>query len=287
MTRRFLITGCGRSGTGYIATLLGELGIPCGHEVLYQPETCIERAPEWSESVVGESSWLAAPYLATLAEGTLVLHQVREPVAVVRSFLRIRFFEGKSVWKRFAEAHVAELASGTPLERCVKYWLGWNQLCQAASGMRHVEYRRHRLEDIDVDFLDELCSTLGEPRERATIVAALDRIPRDTNTSGAKHQDGSLRWSNLPRGEWGAELEDLAGRYGYAGELPDGGLRSQPRPRAALPSHPSSPAQPASLIHPASPTHSASPMLPAPPIHAAPLTHRAPPTHPAPPGHAS
>ncbi|MCC6409289.1 MAG: hypothetical protein IT453_19175 [Planctomycetes bacterium] len=235
MTRRFLITGCGRSGTGYIATLLGELGIPCGHEVVYQPDTCAERAPAWPEGVRGESSWLAAPYLATLPEGTLVLHQVREPVAVVRSFLRIRFFEGKSVWKRFAEAHVAELASGTPLERCVKYWLGWNKLCQSAAGLRHVEYRRHRLEDIDADFLDELCRALGEPRERATIAAALARIPRDTNTSGTKHQDGSLRWSNLPRGNWGAELEDLAGRYGYAGELPDGGLRSQPRPRAALP----------------------------------------------------
>lgn len=236
MARRLLITGCGRSGTGYLATLLGELGIPCGHEALFGPQVHADAcAPTWPEDVTCEASWLAAPYLATLPADTLVLHQVREPVAVVRSFLRIRLFEGKNVWKRFAEAHAPALAGGTPFERCVKYWLHWNRLCQTASTSSHVAYRRRRLEDVDAELLMELAAELGLPRTRAAVDAALARVPRDTNTSGAKHQDGSVRWSNLPRGDWSAELEDLAGRYGYAGELPDGCLRTQPRPRAALP----------------------------------------------------
>jgi hypothetical protein len=180
-------------------------------------------------------SWLAAPYLATLPEGTLVLHQVREPVAVVRSFLRIRLFEGKSTWKRFAEAHAPSVATGTPLERCVKYWLEWNKLCQSASAAPQLEYRRHRLEDVGEELLAELCRALDEPRELSAIRAALLCVPRDTNTSGSKHQDGSVTWSNLPRGAWSADLEELAGRYGYCGELADGTLRTQPRPKAALP----------------------------------------------------
>lgn len=230
MTRRFLVTGCGRSGTGYLAALFSQLGLQCGHEALFHPAACAEASPSWPAGVVGESSWLAAPFLAGLPPGTLVIHQVREPVAVVRSFLRIRFFEGKSAWKRFAERHAPELATGTPLERCVKYWLHWNRLCQGAAALGQVEYRRHRLEDVDRELLAELCVALGAPRETAAIEAALARVPRDTNTSGAKHQDGSIRWSNLPRGEWSADLEDLAGRLGYAGELADGSLRTQPRP---------------------------------------------------------
>ncbi len=233
---RLLITGCGRSGTGYVSTLLSRLGLPCSHEVVYGEALCSTGAqPVWSDALRAEASWLAAPYLGSLPAGTIVLHQVREPVSVVRSFLRIRFFEGNGPFKRFAERHVPALAVGSPFERSVKYWLFWNQLVASAAQRSELVYRRHRLEDLDVRFVEKLCLEFGVPRSRAEIQRALAEIPRDVNTSGSKHSDASVRWSNLPRGDWTPDLEEFAGRVGYAGETLDGTLRALSNPRAPLP----------------------------------------------------
>lgn len=212
----FLVTGCGRSGTGYAAALFTALGIPCGHEALFSVGALGSDAPPaWPAEVEGESSWLAAPFFLALPPGTVVLHQVREPLAVIRSFARTRFFEGRHVWKRFAERHAPELARGTPLERCVAYWLCWNQLAASAATHAHLVYRRHRLEDLGVERVAQLCEALGRPRSRERIAAAMARVPRDTNTSGVKDGDSATTWASLPRsGAW-SELEQLAARWGY------------------------------------------------------------------------
>src|SRR5689334_5762287 len=90
--QRVLITGCARSGTGYLAALLTELGLECGHERVFAPRTVRGSTPTWPDGVRAESSWLAAPYLAHLPKGTAVVHLVRHPLAVMRSNLRIGFF---------------------------------------------------------------------------------------------------------------------------------------------------------------------------------------------------
>ena len=61
---RFLVTGCGRSGTGYISTTLTSLGCPCGHEVIFRPES-LHAVTElhWPPVLPGESSWLGAPFI--------------------------------------------------------------------------------------------------------------------------------------------------------------------------------------------------------------------------------
>jgi hypothetical protein len=85
----FLITGCARSGTGYTASLFSELGVPCGHEAVFTPySTGFEG---WG-TAQGESSWLAVPFVEQLPAGTVVLHQVRHPAAVIGSLLAIGFF---------------------------------------------------------------------------------------------------------------------------------------------------------------------------------------------------
>ena len=119
--KRFLVTGCARSGTGYIATLLTALGVPCGHERVFNPLT-LGKGDEllWPDASPGESSWLAAPFIPNLPEEVLILHQVRETVAMIRSKVRTRFFEVPTWYKSFAERVCPELLNGSPTERAMR-----------------------------------------------------------------------------------------------------------------------------------------------------------------------
>jgi hypothetical protein len=90
VVKHFVITGCARSGTGYTAELLTRLGLTTEHETVFSPYT--EAFPGWG-AAPGESSWLAAPFIHQLPPGTVVLHQLRHPDAVVRSLLGIHFFD--------------------------------------------------------------------------------------------------------------------------------------------------------------------------------------------------
>ena len=82
--RRFLITGCGRSGTKYMAELMGALGISCGHELVF---TSAGYDGEWGDWPTGESSSYAPPLLDKLPSDVVVFHVVRNPLHVVRSIL--------------------------------------------------------------------------------------------------------------------------------------------------------------------------------------------------------
>ncbi len=221
-TPRVLVTGCARSGTGYTAALLTRLGVNCGHELVYEPGRIraagrgrLDVAPNWPRGVRAESSWLAAPFLQALPRGTLVLHQVRHPLQVVRSKLRIRFFETPTAYLDFAQLHLAGLDSESPLERAARYWCGWNALVERTAGWTSLRYRRHRLEDVDEPLLLELMAELGRDVEPAEIARALREVPRDANRRGDRLRDRGVRLAELAAGTLG-ELEELAKRYGYA-----------------------------------------------------------------------
>lgn len=229
MPRRFLVTGCGRSGTGYTAALLRALGVPCGHEAVFRPDLLAAGTVDWPASRPGEASWLGAPHLLALPEGTVVLHQVREPVAVVRSHLRLGFFSHRTPFLDFAEEHYPELRGGAEVERCLRYWLGWNRLVELAAGIDALEYYRYRLEDVGPELVGDLLEVLGAPRGRDEVARALAAVPRDTNTRGAERL-ARPTWFELPAGELRDAVAELAAAYGYAGVGPGGTLRVGPLP---------------------------------------------------------
>jgi len=77
----FLVTGCGRSGTGWAAALFTALGFPCGHEAVYKHDVrpgAFDRA---------DASWMAVPYAAQTPLGTPLLRIMRDPHQVVLSCL--------------------------------------------------------------------------------------------------------------------------------------------------------------------------------------------------------
>lgn len=228
--RRFLVTGAGRSGTGYIANVLTALGCLTGHEDIFGPQKLRDAGElTWPPEVPGDSSWLGAPFLDALPAGTVVLHQVREPVANVRSSLRIQFFRTPSWYRSFAEQHAPTLLQGSEPERCMRYWLEWNRMAESARGKPQLAYFRYRLEDIDAAIVAEICARIGLETTPARIAEVLAQMPRDYNTRGDKKNDGDWRWSELPPGETKRAVEALAASYGYGSEAEDGTLAVLPR----------------------------------------------------------
>ncbi|MGH8681300.1 MAG: hypothetical protein ACREVS_16415 [Burkholderiales bacterium] len=190
---------------------------------------------DWPLDLPGESSWLGAPFLKALPKGTIVLHQVREPVAVIRSFLRVRFFDEPSAYLRFAEARLPKLAQGDRVERCMRYWLEWNRLAERGAGLKGLGYFRYRLEDFDAALLERILAMIRYRCEPERVERAIAERPRDYNSRGDKGADSDVTWGTLPRGELRDALAELASRYGYEGLTSDGTLAVTTRATAASP----------------------------------------------------
>jgi len=156
--RRVLITGCGRSGTRYMTFVLRRLGLDVPHERLGRD---------------GMASWTMAVEAAERPYGPAsdavqfehVFHQVRDPLAVIRS---VETF-GPDSWA-FVYAHTSCRPEDPPLVRGAKYWLHWNDHAERLACWRY------RVEDV-ASALPDLCARLGVAFRP---VAA--RVPADVNT---------------------------------------------------------------------------------------------------------
>lgn len=234
-----MVTGSGRSGTGYTAALLSAAGIHCGHEALFQPRT--RSVPDFG-TWDGDASWLAAPFLDRLPPGTPVVHQVRDPVEVVTSWVGLRFLStrgpysfrrpsgpprlvwhevksrverasGRSVfvardYERFVARHTPWVVEPrTTLDRCVRYWIAWNELVEAAATRRGLPYLRVQLEELR-DRYAELLGFLG--RDPATPFPGA--VPETTNAR--PHHDLVTREQLRTAADF-SRLSSLAVRYGY------------------------------------------------------------------------
>jgi hypothetical protein len=221
------VTGCSRSGTGYAARLFSELGIPCGHEAVFnihhlRPRYCV---PDFGDSPwSGDASFLAAPFLEALPRPALVLHQLRHPLAVIRSHVGIRFFgEEPRASFHLAENHadflqVVEAAAPEVFRepdeatRCAAYWVRWNRMVERSARRARLDYVRYRLEDLDGPLLERLLARMGAAVPRARIRRALADVPRDVNH---RQREESVGLGHLGPGGTQDALCALARRYGY------------------------------------------------------------------------
>ncbi|WP_176251320.1 hypothetical protein [Sulfitobacter sp. HGT1] len=106
-----LITGCGRSGTQYLTEVLAAAGIRTSHEKRFTVF-----GPENVEGPQCEASWYAAPFLSHLSPKTRILHLVRDPAAVVKSFHRIGLCAPKIRHHVTAGQPLAEVLARTTLK---------------------------------------------------------------------------------------------------------------------------------------------------------------------------
>jgi hypothetical protein len=221
----FVVTGCPRSGTGFTSHLLSLLRFPCGHEKVFTESgrgDSIELLQP-GRHIWGDSSWTAAPMLNRLPTNTLVFHQVRNPVKVVRSLMGLDFFtpRGESLSK-LIWCHVPQIAPEEPrLAQCMKFWTYWNRLVEREGSSAKLRYHRYRLEDLsrlETGALPRIVGLLGQTYEPETYHRALEAIPTNYNTRPRRGRDPAIKWSSLPDGELKDGLLDLALKYGYTRE---------------------------------------------------------------------
>lgn len=224
----FLVTGCGRSGTGYIADLCNFNDIKCGHEAIFTPN----KINEWDETLIGESSWYAAPFLDSRFKDIPILHIVRNPVNVINSFYRLglfsrfggqnflinsdfkfvmknRIFNIKKTINRlnhvyhnrsFLRKYTNCLNEDSEILRLQTYWIEWNTLIENRVKHYNLKYLRIKLEDIENDI-----SKINSHIRQEITNLKIQKVNQKQNYS----------YRELPKLTFSTELKILAQRYGY------------------------------------------------------------------------
>lgn len=183
MTDRFVVTGCGRSGTRYMSELLTAAGVPCGHEQAYNADG----AGLWALGRQADSSWMAATMLDWVDVPVVLL--VRHPLAVVRSWVEIGFFgrdrsnPTHQPLRAFA-SHVYDYEA--PADRALAMWLTLTEATLARADLVV------RLEWIDAGQLARLLRWAGADPSRAdTAFRKTGRTNRHENmrrATGIRHE---------------------------------------------------------------------------------------------------
>lgn len=236
---RYIATGTGRSGTVGLATTLTSAGIPCSHERFFNGTTLDESLrlmeakggensacsqhcglPEHTDQVVGESSYMAAPYLdAPCFTDATIIHAVRNPWKVILSFLNnIQFFRGEPEHEHelFVYSILPQLYEiDNPVDRAVYYYIRWNRMIETlGQKRRRGPYIFHRVEDGSASLLRKL----GRPEEIP------GQHPKKNDVNAFKEWPIELRYlapawrvriEHINACTYAAELHKLAKRYGY------------------------------------------------------------------------
>jgi hypothetical protein len=158
---KLVVTGTGRSGTGWCATVLNSAGIFTGHENVFTPKAAAGGLIDWCE-YVADASWLAVPRLPLMNVDSCLV--VRHPLEVVASMSHIGFGVEPHVNQFTA---VAERAGMTPdLDGYLRFWVSWNQ-----QAMRHT-YTVFRFEQLldDPERLTHWAKARYAPREVPGVV---------------------------------------------------------------------------------------------------------------------
>lgn len=202
----FVVCGAPHSGLGWTADVLTRLGHGCGHLDAFD---AFHNTTAFGP-LQGEASWMALPFIDDLPPRSVIFHQVREPLSVIRGLLRSRLLTATSPERGFVNRHHAGvLDHDDEVRRCMALWLRWNTgLDSFGDGDR--PYVRYRVEDLDADALAQLAPLLGgcmSPSE-----AALRTPPPPEPRS---EDDGPRTFDELPAGPLRDEVRRLASSYGY------------------------------------------------------------------------
>lgn len=203
MSSPFLITGCGRSGTGWAAALFTTLGHPCTHEGQF---TWNKTGPLMS----GESSWLAVPHLALLPRNTPVLRIMRDPYAVVQSIMARGFLRhGADIFDGYVEHHRPDIfASPTHLGRAIRYVALWDEPLEGENLLR-VDGTTHRITGAMRYATGARLSRADVGRARTTLGTAVNTtpqrflLPTPTIDQIENHPDGALIFARAQRFGYG------------------------------------------------------------------------------------
>jgi len=229
----FVITGCGRSGTTYIAKILNQIGCRCKHEDYFPRLVKIGRffisnrhdffikfnKVGWRIPPYGEIAWQAAAYLEYLPTATIIFHQVRHPVNFIKSRQK-KGLVGYKLRNRFCpipvkSSNVWEFGS-LPIHEQVQYlaefWIRWNCMVEQKTRQGGYTYIRYCLENIDTAQIHEILRSIGFQAELWKIQSVFESLPQNIHSLGKNTEHITIDMlSNTGR----ENLIKEACRYGY------------------------------------------------------------------------
>ena len=225
---KFIVTGTGRCGTVFFAKMLTSLGLPCGHESVFdysddntiinrlknnertlslcsQIDDFINKKPEsWvnSSQIIGDSSYLAAPYLnCKLICQTPVIHLFRNPFKVISSYiLDFNYFKNKTPdndniynekgWENKIYRFLPELSIiDTQIERACWFYIRWNQIIKDSSRFR--PYLKVNIDNINYDNLFNFLNIKN---------VDLNKIYNYNKSNSNKNRTEEIKISDIPDG---------------------------------------------------------------------------------------
>lgn len=161
---------------------------------------------KWKDKV-GEVSWESCFYLDKLPKDTIIFQQTRDPLKVLRAFMRERFFENRDKWLVFAEKFL-DFSSMTLHDKYLYLYWELNTLIEKS------KWLSYRIEDIESKIMD-MCVKIGcYENDIASHEKALKLTPKNLN-SRAKPDDELITWDTFPNSELKEKVQDMAVRYGY------------------------------------------------------------------------
>jgi hypothetical protein len=222
-----LVTGCGRSGTQYLARILQHLKLRATHEQVYRSDVTLESFSiktmdgRWKErdSLI-EVSWLAAPFVEKQSSNVTVWHQVRDPLKVVRCWAshgylnaaRVKHVAPTPETGPFVHRFLPECELGSDLERAVQYVLRWNGLAEATRWQGN--HCRYQVEWLGPTRLVKLLDQAGFLIPLSRAQKAFQEVqPGIGGCVPSQHID--LTWKQVEAVAGGKQLKEMAEEYGY------------------------------------------------------------------------
>ncbi len=214
----FVVTGCPRSGTGYLAKCLTALGYSCSHEDKFNPWHAIFAENREDLSPWGDSSWMAAPYLRQLPEATRVVHVVRDPVATINSIMGTGQLNWPNDYRDFAALHLWGSRRWYPEDLVTAaefFWVRWNRMITSSGRVSAVV----RLEDAKCIINSVAAIDPGR---------TLSQREFDLLSNVATNENARPHFKKTSVSTVGSECLELARSYGF--EAADGMSASLPPP---------------------------------------------------------
>lgn len=242
--RPLVVTGTAHSGSAYLASVLGGLGLRFGHEVVFGPRTT--RFTGW-QGQHGDASWLAVPFLDEVPEA-LVLHLTRHPLDVLRSLVGVRFLADRHpavlvgddlytrvkwavrgrllelghveastkgprphhLYRSFVARHVPEaLVPDDLVTRTLAYWARWTERLLTRGD--EDRYLRRRVEELDEFVVCDLLRRMGLEVDQGLVAIAMSKVQRDADA----RRVAPLQWFAVPDSPLKDRAQALAADLGY------------------------------------------------------------------------
>ena len=182
---KLIVLACPRSGTGYMAAVLNQLGVRAGQERLFAD---------------GTVDWRQVP--RNLTRFDLILHQVRNPLRVIESLTTVAGGRGmRYLWQCLRRLPGGRIATGDWIADGARIWYDWNKLAEPRAVCTYrVENTAHLAGVV-------LPLVLGR-RLTAEETARVQAVPNNVNSR--LHEGKHCRWADMP-----PDVLALARKYGY------------------------------------------------------------------------